>query len=1058
MKNTKIKVKFDKLTQIFHISDIHIRNLKRHNEYEAVFSRLYSKISSLNDGSSIIYVGGDIVHAKTQMSPELIHLTSDFFKRLADISPTLVLMGNHDCNLNNRSRMDALSPIIENLNHKNLHYMRDSGTFDVADTTFTTWSVLDSSDDYISASDVVGKTKILLFHGTIDHSKTDMGFELPSDVKLSMMDGYDMVLLGDIHKAQTLQRYSTKSKIKKPIVRFCGDLIQQNHGESLKGHGMSVWDVEDRSYKHVEIPNDYGYYTMDIEDGVVPDVDDVPDKARMRIRVSNTTESDLKKALAIIHKRHGIKDVVVNRNGKLIDRVRGSSLEIGDVSDPNYQYELIDDYLKRNHVLDDSILSKIKNINEAMNSDLPDGDVSRNVNWKLKKFEFSNMFSYGDNNTVDFTHMMGIMGLFAQNAAGKSSLLDALSFCLYDTSSRAFKASNVLNNKKNNFECKVNFESAGVDYYIERKGKKLSNGSVKVNVNFYMCDESGDVISLNGDQRRTTNINIKKIIGTFEDFILTSMSLQNNNTVFIDKTQKERKEILAQFMGIGVFDDLYNRAIDEISDVSAVLKNFKQNDYGIELANVESELASKESHHTELKSQYLTLKEKRVIIDEKILDLNKRLKPIDDSILDLDDLESQKTILVDGLESIDTQLGVISSTRNENIINEDELNIRINQHVSDNVNNLFLEYKQHELDRAETKIDIDKLKINVRNKLDKIEKLGNLEYDDNCDYCMNNPFTLDAIDTKSQLDHDKALASEYVVKIDNLDSILESMKWVHQAKIDFDTSIESIKNIEISKNKLDSESTLCIEMKKNIIHQISLIESKILDHNEKQSDIEYNVNIERNLVALELEVVDLNESIVSVDLNINDVYGDVKVLDSKKISILETIDKVTDLEDRYAAYEYYLDAIKRDGVPYELITKALPAIEGAVNDILAQIVDFSIILEMDGKNINTYIVYDDDNVWPLELSSGMERFVSSLAIRVGLINVSNLPRSNFLAIDEGFGNMDADNLNSVYQLFQYLKSQFQFTMVVSHIESMRDAVDSLIEIKKENDFSNVNYI
>ena len=41
---------------------------------------------------------------------------------------------------------------------------------------------------------------------------------------------------------------------------------------------------------------------------------------------------------------------------------------------------------------------------------------------------------------------------------------------------------------------------------------------------------------------------------------------------------------------------------------------------------------------------------------------------------------------------------------------------------------------------------------------------------------------------------------------------------------------------------------------------------------------------------------------------------------------------------------------------------------------------------------------------PLELSSGMERFISSLAIRVGLMNVSNLPRTNFLAIDEGWGN------------------------------------------------------
>ena len=172
---------------------------------------------------------------------------------------------------------------------------------------------------------------------------------------------------------------------------------------------------------------------------------------------------------------------------------------------------------------------------------------------------------------------------------------------------------------------------------------------------------------------------------------------------------------------------------------------------------------------------------------------------------------------------------------------------------------------------------------------------------------------------------------------------------------------------------------------------------------------------------------------------------------------MSNIKKVEELEGKYAAYQYYMDAIKRDGIPYELISKALPTIEGAVNDILSQIVDFSMILEMDGKNVNCYIVYDDDNVWPLELSSGMERFISSLAMRVGLINVSNLPAANFLAIDEGWGTMDSDNLNSVYNLFQYLKTQFQFTMIVSHIDSMRDAVDTLLEIKKENNFSNVSF-
>ena len=140
-----------------------------------------------------------------------------------------------------------------------------------------------------------------------------------------------------------------------------------------------------------------------------------------------------------------------------------------------------------------------------------------------------------------------------------------------------------------------------------------------------------------------------------------------------------------------------------------------------------------------------------------------------------------------------------------------------------------------------------------------------------------------------------------------------------------------------------------------------------------------------------------------------------------------------------------------------MISKSLPTVEGAVNDILSQIVDFSILFNMDGKVIDTHIVYDDDRVWPLEMSSGMERFISSLAIRVGLMNVSNLPRSNFLAIDEGWGTMDSDNLNSVAQLFQYLKTQFQFTFIVSHIETMRDFVDTLLEIKKVSGSSSVKF-
>ena len=172
--------------------------------------------------------------------------------------------------------------------------------------------------------------------------------------------------------------------------------------------------------------------------------------------------------------------------------------------------QLIEEYLKTNHFVDDGTLIDIKKINEELNGRLPEEEVNRGVMWQVKKFEFDNMFSYGENNVVNFTKLNDIVGLFAPNASGKSALLDALSFCLFDTSSRAFKAVNVLNNKKDDFYCKATLEVEGVEYFIERFGKRHKNGHVKVNVDFYSHDDAGEKISFNGDQRRTTDVNIRK--------------------------------------------------------------------------------------------------------------------------------------------------------------------------------------------------------------------------------------------------------------------------------------------------------------------------------------------------------------------------------------------------------------------------------------------------------------------------------------------------------------------------------------------------------------------
>lgn len=54
-------------------------------------------------------------------------MCSDFFYNLANIAPTYIILGNHDGNLRNSSRQDALTPIANALNHDKLYLLKNSG-------------------------------------------------------------------------------------------------------------------------------------------------------------------------------------------------------------------------------------------------------------------------------------------------------------------------------------------------------------------------------------------------------------------------------------------------------------------------------------------------------------------------------------------------------------------------------------------------------------------------------------------------------------------------------------------------------------------------------------------------------------------------------------------------------------------------------------------------------------------------------------------------------------------------------------------------------------------
>jgi DNA repair exonuclease SbcCD nuclease subunit len=211
----KINIGIDKIDKIYHIADVHIRNLKRHQEYKTVFGRTVESIKSTITANDVIFLGGDIVHAKTDMTPELIQAVQEFFKQFADIAPVILIAGNHDMNLNNKSRLDALTPIVNAIKHPNLYYIKDSGLFQIADKIFIHLAVDDKPVKYLSilesAKQVNHLDKIILHHGAVDKASTDIGFCISNDhVSVEMFNSCNpkMVLLGDIHKPnQSLQEY-----------------------------------------------------------------------------------------------------------------------------------------------------------------------------------------------------------------------------------------------------------------------------------------------------------------------------------------------------------------------------------------------------------------------------------------------------------------------------------------------------------------------------------------------------------------------------------------------------------------------------------------------------------------------------------------------------------------------------------------------------------------------------------------------------------------------------------------------------------------------------------
>jgi DNA repair exonuclease SbcCD ATPase subunit len=1049
LKPIKIESSIKEIKKIYHVSDIHIRNFKRHDEYRRVFDKLAEYINSTKTEESIICVTGDIVHSKTDITPELVQETQNFLKLMSSILPTIVIPGNHDANLNNNHRMDSLTPIINAMNDSNITYIKDTGIFKMANIDFVHWSVFDDPKKYIKASKIKSDYKICMFHGPVNNSLTEGDFSLTGyHMSVADFDGFDLVLLGDIHKRQFLNEAKT--------IAYPGSLVQQNHGEGLD-HGILVWDIESKSSEYVPIENDTAFYTLYAENGIHLDIPEhLPKNLYLRLKSKNTPPTLIKEIVASVKKDRNVIELSHQTINNFSHHTSHQSTNAINVRDVTYQNILLSQYLKTKFSLPDDDIIKICELNKTINHKIPRLEVTRNIQWNPKRLEFSNMFSYGPDNVIDFTNMEGVYGIFAQNASGKSSSIEALVYCLFDKCSKTSKAGLVMNNKSREFHCKFEFELDGKSYVIERKASyRAKSESVKQDVNFYYIDFEGAQVSLNGDDRFGTNAKIREIIGSYEDFILTSMSMQNNNTGFIDMGQSDRKDLLSQFLDIKVFEDLYIAANEEIKEFSVLIKEYKKVDHFVKLKEFEEYIKTYSNQYRQLEKDKKDLEKSIEKESVKYMKLSSKVTQIDSKILDIDSLELKKESLISQKTKIKEDIKLnkdnLDITKIELTTIENEA-----QKIDLTSFNTMKSELQKDIDTEKTlSIQVEKLKTQLTHKLEKMKKLEDLKYDENCKFCMDNVFVKDAIATRDSIELDKIEAKSVVDNLRVLRENIQILKSYVSAQENLQNSLSKKKNDII---KLESNiDRLTLELHQRHI-SIKDVEDIIKQYKKKEAAIKSNQEISDQLKIIQISIDSLKSQLKDTGDDLMKCNTNIQLTQMEIETAKQSIENLKAVEEKYKYYEYYLSATGRDGLPYDIISSVIPRIQEDINNVLSQVVDFKISIESDGKNINAFIEYDDDRKWPIELSSGMEKFVSTLAIRSSLINITSLPRPNFLAIDEGFGALDQSNMGNISILLDYLKTQFKFIIMISHIDAIRDIVDAHIEITKGKDgFSKVQH-
>ena len=752
----------------------------------------------------------------------------------------------------------------------------------------------------------------------------------------------------------------------------------------------------------------------------------------------NFTQERIKSVKQYFMKKYSSTNINVITKVKTSDEDSMQTIDVSvNIMDKNYQTELVKTYLESKG--QEQYIDQLMNIDLAVENRMlaNEVEVTPFKRWYIKKIEFDNFLSYGQNQVIDFDKCNGITVVESDppNFGGKTVLtVDLLLFLFFNTTTKTQKAEEIFNRftDVNKVSVKGDITIDGEDYVIvrqiERKKSKAGEWNIKTELEFFKKLADGQLQNFTGEQRRETENFMKKSIGSMEDFLMTIVTTASNLEDLLDAKPTARGQVLTRFLGLEFLKKKEETGKELYSEFS---KGMISNVYNTESLKQDNETSGEE---------IIRMKDEIIEMSKNISDVDKRLQKGQDYKDNL--LKSKFTDLDKELITLNPLLLQSSISNLEDSKQKTEQDIKSIKIVEPKE---FYHEDKHDNVKEVIKSRFAEL-VTCENKVEEIQDLIE-KYGDGiqCDHCgiklMEAKLTNEKI---KQLDSFKRLVQDFKEEIDGYEKKEQSFT---QLKKDFD---------EYERNKLIKEKyELSLESTQLKLEQVK---DKLKRYEEVQDKIKKNNEIDAQLLKAGLRIDEL--------INEKRGYEKVQNTNSTRIETIESrieknkdlISKIAEEFEREKIYKIYVEVYGKNGITKMIMKTMMPLINSELQRLLQDSAYFNLEIRINDKNEVEFMMIDNSTgIEKLMVSgSGYERTIAAMALRAVLSKVCSLPKPNVIIWDEVFGKISNENLEMVGEFFTKMKDYFEKIFVITHNPLVNNWANNTVRITKTDNISKVS--